>query len=109
MHQHLGKIGAVRLVLGLLERELDGADDAARIFRHQQSAAPAFGVAGDAAPERHGLGQREWMHKAHRRPALDAVDQHQGERLDLAIADAAGQPAHGVARASPVVALLAHP
>ena len=49
---------------------------------------PAATPSRHAAPERHGALARQRVHEAHRRAALDAVDQHVGERVDLRVVDA---------------------
>jgi hypothetical protein len=52
VHQHLGEVGAVRLVLRLREHQLHGADDALRILGHQQRTLAARHALGHVAPER---------------------------------------------------------
>ena len=69
----------MRLVLRLLEHELHGADDAARVLGNEQRAAAGADVVGDAPPEGERPGHRQGVHEAHRGAAFDAVDQHFGE------------------------------
>ena len=44
MHQHLRQLGAVRLVLGLVEHQLHGAAQASRIFGDQVPSLIPLGV-----------------------------------------------------------------
>ena len=85
MHQHLRQIGAVRLVLGLVEHQLHGAAQALRILGDQQRAFARGHALRHAAPERHRAVARQRVHEAHRRTAFDAVDQHVGELVDLRV------------------------
>ena len=48
VHEHLREVGAVRLVLGLVEHQLHRADDAALVLGDQQRAFAAGHVIGDA-------------------------------------------------------------
>src|SRR5581483_9277871 len=64
VHEHLGHVRPVRLVLGLLEPHLHGADDAAPVLRNDQSAGAALDIGGDAGPELTGLRRRQRVHEA---------------------------------------------
>ena len=83
VHQHLGDVGAVRLVLGLVEDHLHGAHDAVGVLGHQQHALAARHAVAHLAPERERLVVRHRQHEAHRRPAFDAVDEHVGQAPQL--------------------------
>ena len=85
MNEHLGQIGAVRLVLGLGEHELDRADDAGVVLRNQQCPPPCGNVVGHAAPELLRSGRLEWVEEADARVAVDRVDEDARERLDLRV------------------------
>ena len=52
MHEHLRQVGAVRLVLGLVEHELHRADDADRVLGDEERALAALHAVGHAPPER---------------------------------------------------------
>jgi hypothetical protein len=85
MHQHLRELGAVRLVLGLVEHELHGAAQAASIGGHEQRAFAPGDALGHPPPECDGAVARQRVHEAHRRAAVDAVDQHARKVIDLRI------------------------
>jgi hypothetical protein len=85
VHQHLGQVGAVRLVLRLGQHQLHRAANALRVFGHQQRAFTRRHAFGHAAPEGQGALARKRVHKTHRGVAFDAVDQHAGESGDLRI------------------------
>ena len=88
MHQHLGEVPAVRLVLRLLQDDLGGADDLSRgVLGGEHHALPARRARGGAAPERLRLGAGHREHEADGRAALHAVDQHVAQTLDLAITE----------------------
>ena len=57
---HLGDVGAVRLVLRLLDDELDGADDAGAVVGDEENPLAAVDAGGDAAPERRRRAPRRW-------------------------------------------------
>jgi hypothetical protein len=61
MHQHLRQIGAVRLILGLIERQLHRAVQASRIFGDQQRALPR--LAPRAAFDAVAMGGRSWRRR----------------------------------------------
>ena len=89
VHQHLGQIGAVRLVFRQIEDQLHRADDARdRPRRPGARARPSARCCGNAAPEADRLVERERAHEAHRGAALDAVDQDLGKTADLRIGTA---------------------
>jgi hypothetical protein len=85
MDQHLREFGAVRLVLGLVQHQLDRAAQASRVVGDQQRAFAGGHALRNAAPERHSAVAREGVHEAHRRTAFDAVDQDAGERVNLRV------------------------
>jgi hypothetical protein len=85
--EHLGQVGPVLLVVRLVEHELDGADDADVVLRHEQRALAGRDTGGHAAPERLRLFRRQRVHEADRRAAVDTVDQHVGQRFDLLVVD----------------------
>src|ERR1700693_6067700 len=85
MHQHLGNVAAMRLVLRLIEQQLYGADDrAVGRFGQQQTQLTALETCAGALPEGRRLGARHRQHEADRGAAFDAVDQHIAQALDLA-------------------------
>ena len=92
MDEHLGQVGAVRLVLRLGEHELDGADDACVVLGDQQRPPPRRNVVGDAAPELLRPGGLEGMEEADARVAVDRVDEDARERLDLRVVDRVEPP-----------------
>ena len=96
MDQHLGNIGAMRLVFRLRGDELDRADhlSVAVLGNQQHTLAPRHTI-GNAAPESTRLVARDRQHKTHRRAALDAIDQHIGQRIDVAGGVVSADAAHG--------------
>ena len=84
MHEELGEVGAVRLVLGLRQAKLHRPDDTARILRDKQGARPCGGLAGNAVPKRMRLRAGQGMHQADRGAGRHAVDQHLGKLIELA-------------------------
>jgi hypothetical protein len=94
---HLRDVGAVRLVLRLLEDELDGADDAVAVVGDEENPLAAVDARGDAAPERLGARRVDRQHEADRRAAFDDVDHQRGERLDVGVGNAR-EAANGEAR-----------
>jgi hypothetical protein len=88
VHEHLRDVAAMRLILGLSQNDLNGADDrAVRVFGREHDAFAARDTFGRTPPEcvRLGAGHRE--HKTDRRATFDAVDQHVAQALDLSITD----------------------
>ena len=77
----------MRLVLGLHEDELHGADDAVLVLRDEQGALPRLDVLGDVTPERLSADGLEGVEEADACVAVDGVDQHVGECDDLLVAD----------------------
>jgi hypothetical protein len=72
--EHLGQVGPVLLVVGLLEHELDRADDADVVLRHEQRALAGRDTGGHAAPERLRLFRRQRVHEADRRaPSTQSI------------------------------------
>ncbi|SPE55450.1 hypothetical protein SBV1_2210004 [Verrucomicrobia bacterium] len=92
MHQHFRDVGAVRLVRGLVERELDGTAKAPRIFSNEQRAFARSHLTRHAAPEGHGMVAGERVHEAYRGAAFDAVDQDADELLNLGIGERVEAP-----------------
>jgi hypothetical protein len=76
MHQHLSEVGAMGLVLGLVQHQLHRTADTLRIFGDQQSAFARGHVPPHTAPERNGAVTRQWMQEAYGRSTFDAVGQH---------------------------------
>jgi hypothetical protein len=79
MHEHLREIGPVRLVLGQIEHELDGAAYAVLVFGDEQRALTPRHAVRHAAPERERLVPRHRLHEADRRATLHAVQEHIGQ------------------------------
>jgi hypothetical protein len=81
MHQHLGDLAAVRLVLGSGHDDLHGAEHPATAFvgGHQHDPLATGGAVEGAGPIRLGPISCQGQHEADRRAALHAVDQHVGE------------------------------
>jgi len=72
----------MRLVLGLVQDELHGADDRAglAVLGDEQDALAARDGTSDAAPERFRAGAVERLHEADRRAAVDDIDEQRRER-----------------------------
>jgi len=87
VHEHLRQVGAVRLILGLVEDELYGADEAAGILGHEQRSLTPSDSRGDATPEIQCLRHGQGMHEAHRRAAVDAIDQQFGQSPNMLLGD----------------------
>ena len=79
----------MRLVLGLRERELDRAARASGIFGKEQRPLTRGHGLRHAAAGRPRTIPRQRVHEAHRRSALDAVDQHVGQAVDLRVVELA--------------------
>ena len=77
----------MRLVLGLREDELHGADDAVLVLGDEQGAPARLDVLGDVTPERLRADGLEGVEEADAGVAVDGVDQHLGEGDDLLVAD----------------------
>ena len=88
MHEHLGNIRAMRLVLRRRKDELHRADDAVLILGDQQHATTLRDIVGKPAPEACGPLSRERQHEAHRGPAFDTVDEDIGQLRDLLLVEA---------------------
>ena len=82
MDQHLGKIGAVRLVWRARCNHLHSADETARAFGHKQDALALCSALGHTGPEAHGLGARQTCHERHGCAARHAVEQDVSEFAD---------------------------
>jgi hypothetical protein len=85
VHQHLGHVGAVRLVLGLFEDHLHGADHALGVLGHQQHAFASRRAVADAAPKGQRAFARQGLHEADGRAAVDAIDQEVGQPLGCGV------------------------
>ena len=86
----------MRLVLGLLQDNLHGADDAGVVFSNQQRPCAPRRILGHPAPEIFGAGDCQRMHETHRRSARHAVNQDISKFADLRFrqrCDAANAPA----------------
>jgi hypothetical protein len=92
VHQHLGDVGAMRLILGQIQNQLHGAADAEGVFRHEQRALPFRDAIRHATPEGHRLVARHRLHEADRRAAFDAIDQHVGQPPDDCVVDRGETP-----------------
>jgi hypothetical protein len=93
MHQHLRHVGAMRLVLGLVEHQMHGGAEAMRIFGDQQRALARGQVVRHITPERSGAVAQQRVHEAHRRTAFDTVDQDARSARHRARAGAGGNTA----------------
>jgi hypothetical protein len=87
MDEHFREIGAVRLILGEVENELNRAADALLIVRDEDRAFAGGDATRDAAPERNGSFARERVHEADGRASLDAINQDIGEFFDEFVAE----------------------
>jgi hypothetical protein len=87
-HEHLREVPAMRLVLGLIQNDLNGADDRSRcvLSREHDSLATRY-TRGHAVPVRLRFGAGHRKHEADGRATFHAVDQHLAQPLDHAIAD----------------------
>src|SRR5262249_30664329 len=72
----------MRLVLRLIERKLDGADDAGCILGNEHDASALGDPGAELSPEGFGPAELEWMHEMNGGAALDAIDEHAGELRD---------------------------
>ena len=94
MHQHLGEVTAVRLVVWLRQDDLRRAyDDPLFIQCHDQCPLASLDTTGNAAPEGQRLVPRQRLHEAHRRPTGHAIEQHLGQFTQLSLVHAP-QSAH---------------
>lgn len=85
--EHFDEVGAVGLVFGEVEEELDGAAYAAGIFGDDDAAAAGGDVFGDAAPEGESAVAREGVHEADGGAAFDAIDEEIGELVEVGIGE----------------------
>ena len=83
MHEHLREIGAMRLVLGLAQCELDRPADPGGVLRDPEGAIAGVDVARDLGPECARPIAAERRQEAHRRTALDAIDEDVRQRIDV--------------------------
>jgi hypothetical protein len=87
-HEHLREVAAMRLVLRLIQNDLNGADDVpAASSAASTTRSPRATLAEHAAPVRLRFGARHREHEADGRATFHAVDQHLAQPLDLAITD----------------------
>jgi len=93
MHQQLGNIRAVRLVLRLMENELNGTADAQTILSDEERAGSRRHLLRHTPPKRYGSLAREGLHEADGRAPIHAVQQDTRELLDLSIIDGI-KPSH---------------
>jgi len=77
----------MRLVLGLVQHQLHGAAQTALILGDQQHAFACGDAIRHTAPECDGALARQRVHEAHGLTAVDAVDQHVGQLVDLQVVD----------------------
>jgi len=69
----------MRLILGLCQDDLHGADDRARcVFGSKHDALAACHTRGYIVPIRRRLAAGHWQHEAHGRTAFHAVDEDVG-------------------------------
>src|SRR2546429_6086341 len=100
MDEHLGQIGAVGLVFGQVEDQLDGAAEAELVFGDEQGPFAGGDAGGDVAPEGDGTIARERVHETDGCAAVNAVDKDVGEGFDMGIverveaAEGAGERCH---------------
>ena len=88
MHEYLREVAAVRLILGLSQDHLRGADNRSRgVFGAEHDALAARHTRGRAAPECVGLCAGHRQHEADGRAALHTIDQHVAQSFDLALPD----------------------
>ena len=85
MHEQLGDVGAVRLVLGSGPDDLDGAHRRTVEFRDQQFAAAGENAVAGCGPKRLGLLAGKRRHEADRRAPRDAIDEDVCERGDICV------------------------
>ena len=72
--EHFAEVGAVGLVFGKVEVELDCAAGAELVLCDEEGALGGVDVGGDLAPEGEGAFAGEWVHEADGGAAGDAVD-----------------------------------
>ncbi|MFT3685457.1 MAG: hypothetical protein QM783_11100 [Phycisphaerales bacterium] len=90
--QHLAQVGAVRLVLRQVKRQLHRPADAVGILGHQQHTLARSDAHADLAPKRSRAIARDRQHEADRSTALHAIDKHVGQLIDLRLIDRAKTP-----------------
>jgi hypothetical protein len=83
MHEHLGQLCTMGLILRLTEDEMHGAADAVRVFGNEQRAFAGGNALCDVTPERNCSLVRQWTHETHRCATLDAISQHGRELIYL--------------------------
>jgi len=93
MHEQFGNIRAVRLVLRLMENELDGTADAQTILGDEERAGSRRHFLRHTPPKRQGSLAREGLHEADGRAPIHAVQQDTRELLELSIIDGI-KPSH---------------
>jgi DNA-binding IclR family transcriptional regulator len=93
IYQHLREIGAMGLVLGLVEHQLHGAAHACCVFGDEQRAVARGHVRCDAPPERDSPLARERLHETDGGAAVDAIDQDAGKPVNVRVIHRA-QPSH---------------
>ncbi len=102
MNEHFGEVGAVRLVFGEVEDELNGAANAVGIFGNEEEALFPGDIGCDFAPERKAALARKRVHEADGGAAFDAIDEEIGKLVQLRfadvmeLADGAGGRVHGL-------------
>src|SRR5262249_7149751 len=88
MHEHLGEVATMRLIFGLRQDHLCGANDPPRgVLRGEHEALAARHAGADMTPERFRFRACHRKHEADGRAAFHAVDQHLTQSLDLALPD----------------------
>jgi hypothetical protein len=81
VHEHLCHVGAVRLIFGQIENQLEGAAYAKRVLGHEQGSLAFRDAVRHPPPEGGGLLTCHRRHEADRGPTVHAIHEHVGEPL----------------------------
>jgi hypothetical protein len=87
VHEHLGKVGAMRLILGQIQNQLHRPTDPVRVFRYEQCPLPLRHTVRHATPEGQCLVARHRLHEADRCAAVDTIDEHLDQPLEGCVID----------------------
>jgi hypothetical protein len=73
MHEHLGKLRTMGLILRLREYEVHGAANTVCVFRDQQRTLAGSDAVRDPTPECNGAIVPQRTHETYRRATVDAI------------------------------------
>ncbi len=87
MNQHLGQIGAVRLVFWLIENQLNRAHNPPVVFGNQQGTLVTRHAIGHPPPETERPILRQRMHETDGRAAIHAINQQRSQSPHFGLGD----------------------